>query len=439
MKPWTEFRFVADDHGVVRVEVDGYHELTGRSGLAGPAVRARPDHDFELTTFGAPNLSFVRASAVASASYGWLAGQSHRVLNLAVGSPERPLIEALAGQDRLRVVWVSEGLEVLYMLPEERRESLRWALDTAVGRSAEELYALLIRFGTLREELASFGVKPPRARPRHTVRTPQPPVAFFANQTGALPRAGRPRAAGRRLPAGQRAPGSDLTYWISDERLDDAVAIAGELARLFPETGLWPLLWRYDEDPEDYLPIAEDPAVIDTLDPETLLAALWREHAPHHPSAIHPFNLRFPGLAISSATPEPLAADPCAALAALADLAARLMLVPCHRPADAITLVGGLACETAGPQISAVLRSWEQRFGAMVIAVQPSLLLATVTHPPGDGAQALALAAEHWAFCPPADTGHATPIRDIASRLSTDTGLPGHDLTRGLWPIGWYD
>jgi hypothetical protein len=50
--------------------------------------------------------------------------------------------------------------------------------------------------------------------------------------------------------------------------------------------------------------------------------------------------------------------------------------------------------------MSAVLRSWEDRFGIRVVALGFDTLLVSVAAPPTTLAEAEALAAEHFAFCP---------------------------------------
>jgi Domain of unknown function (DUF4253) len=47
-----------------------------------------------------------------------------------------------------------------------------------------------------------------------------------------------------------------------------------------------------------------------------------------------------------------------------------------------------------------VLRSWEERFGARVVAVGFDTLDLSVAAPPTTADQALGIAAEHHAFCP---------------------------------------
>ncbi|NEB06702.1 DUF4253 domain-containing protein, partial [Streptomyces sp. SID13726] len=50
--------------------------------------------------------------------------------------------------------------------------------------------------------------------------------------------------------------------------------------------------------------------------------------------------------------------------------------------------------------VSAVLRSWAERFGARVVGVGTDTLLVSVARPPRDLEHARALAVEHFAVCP---------------------------------------
>jgi hypothetical protein len=81
----------------------------------------------------------------------------------------------------------------------------------------------------------------------------------------------------------------------------------------------------------------------------------------------------------------------------------RLALVAASRPADVITALGWLGAvnlhQDPAP-LSAVLRSWEDRWIARVVEVGADTLALTVGNPPTDDKTALALAAEHFAFCP---------------------------------------
>ncbi|MFE2166330.1 DUF4253 domain-containing protein [Streptomyces sp. NPDC059447] len=122
---------------------------------------------------------------------------------------------------------------------------------------------------------------------------------------------------------------------------------------------------------------------------------------------IAPFGPAWPGLAAAGSPVR----DPEAAAAELAAACMRegwfgrprLALVPAGRGADvpaAIGWGGPLNHENDTARISAVLRSWEDRFGARVLALGFDRLDLYVAAPPRTLVEALPVAAEHFAFCP---------------------------------------
>lgn len=113
----------------------------------------------------------------------------------------------------------------------------------------------------------------------------------------------------------------------------------------------------------------------------------------------------WPGLAPVARADDPQAAD-AAALACVAhhvELAAYYFgLVPATRGADALSASGwdGPCNHAHTHEISAVIRSWEDRFGARVVVVGFDTLILSVATPPATVEQARHIAAEHHAFCP---------------------------------------
>jgi hypothetical protein len=80
-----------------------------------------------------------------------------------------------------------------------------------------------------------------------------------------------------------------------------------------------------------------------------------------------------------------------------------LLLVPVARPADVLWRLGWLGAVNygfTGAELSAVLRSWEDRFGAVITHLGFDVLAVQVAAPPTDPAELEALAVEHYAFCP---------------------------------------
>ncbi|NYV76995.1 DUF4253 domain-containing protein [Streptomyces sp. UH6] len=81
----------------------------------------------------------------------------------------------------------------------------------------------------------------------------------------------------------------------------------------------------------------------------------------------------------------------------------RPALVPARRSADipaAIGWTGPLNHENDVARLCAVLRSWEDRFGARVVVLTFDQLVLSVASPPTTPEHAEAVAAEHYAFCP---------------------------------------
>ncbi|MFC4503855.1 MULTISPECIES: DUF4253 domain-containing protein [Streptomyces] len=80
-----------------------------------------------------------------------------------------------------------------------------------------------------------------------------------------------------------------------------------------------------------------------------------------------------------------------------------LALVSARRSADlpaAVGWTGPANHEEDVARVCAVLRSWEDRFGIRVVALGFDRLYVSVAAPPADLAQARAITAEHFAFCP---------------------------------------
>jgi hypothetical protein len=225
------------------------------------------------------------------------------------------------------------------------------------------------------------------------------------------------------LPAGLLPPGrlvasyegGDPLYWLSGESA--APGMWARLREVHATSGLWPVLlggldlddarpWELGEVfPADMTPAADH-------DVDAVLAGWWAQQTDPsdddtgdddraHP--LGPYRHGWPGLA-PAGTP---LGEPEDAADALADwrLAAnaRLGLVAAERSSDVLWLTGW-----SGPvnhegdvgRIAAVVRSWEERFGARVVLVGFDTLELSVAAPPRSVEEALPIAAEHFAFCP---------------------------------------
>jgi hypothetical protein len=249
-----------------------------------------------------------------------------------------------------------------------------------------------------REEEA-LPTEPPRAATPGRVPAAGPlqfgPVALGA---------GRPVVARERN--GEAPP---AVLWVTDAELPDAVSVWASAAARFPETGLWPLLLQglYDGSGRpwstgEFEPVTEpEIAAIDVRQvlEDGWLGSLVPINDPWPPGAgpLAPFHPTFPGLAPAQPGPPVQTFAPTTG-------GSRLGLVSCRRPADAIGVAGWLgAINVRQPaEVSAVLRSWEERLGAMVVGLGFATITLLVTRPPVTDDDALWAAAEVAALCPDA-------------------------------------
>ncbi len=225
---------------------------------------------------------------------------------------------------------------------------------------------------------------------------------------------------GRLVFSEEAEDGDRPAFWLSD-----GPAPAGLWARLRAEhgrSGLWPLLLdALDDDDEDYRPWANGEVVPgemsspDEHDAAALLADWWAEHTAEDPddtlspdkrlAVTAPYGRGWPGVASArpARTDPEHAADGLAGELLAGHGSMRLGLVATGRGADAVTVAGWMGPmnyfgDTA--QLSAVLRDWEDRFGARVVGVGFATLVLSVAAPPATHEEALAVAAEHFALCP---------------------------------------
>ena len=100
-----------------------------------------------------------------------------------------------------------------------------------------------------------------------------------------------------------------------------------------------------------------------------------------------------------------------------------LALVAVSRPADVPAAVGwaGAGEEWDAATVSAVLRTWEDRFGAVLVRMGRATLELAVAAPPWERSECLAIAAEHYAFCDDTYRGNPGTLRDYANLLRGST------------------
>jgi hypothetical protein len=184
-----------------------------------------------------------------------------------------------------------------------------------------------------------------------------------------------------------------------------------------------------------------DVAAVAGLDAGEILAWRWENkttpdgdpEADAWLAGLHqPFTQRFPGLAppvrdrlTVSATNGALDTVP----------PEFVCLAAVSRPADFLTEVGWFTTDAWEPplHLSAVLRSWEDRFGARLLQIGPGAKIRLlVSRPPRTRDAALAVAAELWAFGDTAWITHSSQeqvdsVAEIASLI----------IDQPIWGFWW--
>jgi hypothetical protein len=223
------------------------------------------------------------------------------------------------------------------------------------------------------------------------------------------------------LPSGRGVPAGSPVLWYADKMPYAPLLDAWTRAqRQQDATGLRPVLCYADDDRPRSLDLAEVAAV----DLEAELEQGWREDRrrrlarqaePSAPPEIPedlaefiepweddpgpPFD-RWPGLAPAALPAPGVDPDEAARAAIFAHLVHEgepgisLGLVKAARSADIPAVIGWRA-EAPLPLLCALLRSWEDRFGARVVGAIGSTLYVSVASPPRDERQATHVALEH--------------------------------------------
>lgn len=286
--------------------------------------------------------------------------------------------------------------------------------------------------------------------------------------TADLPGPGPVVLGGVRLPAGRQVLAGLMSgrpaAWVTTVPVPEAGSIWQELSQLTGQTGLVPFLaaslaeeyhdsrpdtadpdevagywaaqslareallpWDLDDfgDPDDISGVGE-------LDAAALLADRWDDQMQHCDEEDEgwkamnaPFGRAFPGLA-PAGNRELDHAQLAAALAGLRP--ARIGLAAADRPADVLSLIGwnGACNSFSGTvEIAAVLRSWEERFGAALFQVGFAEIQLLARRPPATTGTAQLLAAEHVAFCDGEGPYHQV------------TGIARELLKSPFWSFWW--
>jgi hypothetical protein len=272
----------------------------------------------------------------------------------------------------------------------------------------------------------------------------------------AVPGDGELQVGSVRLPSGKRVHGTGPAHeheavavaWVTIEELPEPGRVWAALSAESPTTGLMPFLLGHlpgepsrPWDTEEFWDIA-DPAEIDGINVARLAKENWDgathegepedwadedpEFVTYIEATIAPFGREFPGLAPAEDTPlHPTELDK-----VLGSLPARrLGLVPASRPADVLPLIGWSGATNSygnSLPIAAVLRSWENRFGARLLETGFGDLSVLASRPPRTTEHAQRLAAEQWAFSNECGNG-LTDIPAITSQL----------LNSPIWNFWW--
>jgi hypothetical protein len=211
--------------------------------------------------------------------------------------------------------------------------------------------------------------------------------------------------------------------WLSNGPVRGAADWWARLYSRHSETGLYPLLLEYPDD--SFEPVEGDYGAATGIDAASYLRRAWTE------DAWPPFK-EWPGLAAPSAavTDVALPAGELATALVRSSRAQCLALVEVSRGADAPA-----ALNWAGPanhidveELSAVLGSWEDRFGVRVVGFGHGSLYVSVAAPPTDIDQARVLAAEHYVACP--DWFFVDPSMDRET-------YPEELMKRREWEFWW--
>jgi len=257
--------------------------------------------------------------------------------------------------------------------------------------------------------------------------------------TASLPEDGELQLGPVRLPAGRRISASygsgAPVAWITGRDVPGAGRAWAALSQAQPATGLVPVLLSgpggQPERPWDREEFADpaDVGELDSLDVTACLQDLWddlsdgedpeadEEFRAYLQEKLGPFWREFPGLA--PAEDQPLSAPELEeVLSALPD--ARIGLVPAGRPADVLPLIGweGVASWHASAlPVAAVLRSWEDRFGARLLEVGLAGIRVLAGRPPRSVRAAQHVAAEHVVFCDECAGRGLTAVSSLATSL----------------------
>ncbi len=219
--------------------------------------------------------------------------------------------------------------------------------------------------------------------------------------------------------------------WMTRAAVPEPLRVWSELSALHGQTGLVPILVPADgSHPLGYPCQVTD---VDQIDAAVILEHLWADNFPRTSQVgprwdedwqflneqAAPFTSRYPGLA--PAVEAVLAPDVLEQVLGYLPTAG-IAVAPAERTADVLAVLGWCpgswsdAFLVAAPvALAAVVRSWEERFGARLLALTHDQAWLLVERPPPDLDAALPVAAEHRVFCD--EPAGRQPVRTTAEDL----------------------
>jgi hypothetical protein len=238
-----------------------------------------------------------------------------------------------------------------------------------------------------------------------------------------LPADGPATVAGVALPSGAllETNGARLA-WITDDNVPDVGAKWLALYAAREQTGLYPVILIDRDEPrwerDSFFPNA--PEEIDQLKLEEVFQS-WAESFFDTPP-------KLPDLTVASTTENVAAAD----AAVKAFTSGRLALVESPRGADALSYMGwtGNSYYDSAEALALVVRSWEDRFGARVVAVGREELVVVLTRPPATAAAARSVSDELLLADPDIESGDIPKGVEI---VKVGSGLAGQPVWHFWW------
>ncbi len=256
---------------------------------------------------------------------------------------------------------------------------------------------------------------------------------FVAGAPGELPQAGQVVVGGIAVPIGRPVkpgiaddPSATPSLWLTDLPVADVGDLWVRLADAFRATGLWPLI----VDNPNLGDVLSDPRSAQDGSVGEILETEWDENfgddVDEGDGELSPYTRGFPG----PAAPTTGTANAGVFASVAREMEGHLAFVPVLRPADAVAAIGwqGWANYDADPgEMATVFRSWEERFGAVLVGLGFDVLTFAVSRPARNLGEATAIAAEHTAICPDNIWQGAGTLRDYARDL----------VHAGAWTFWW--